>query len=487
MNKRVPSLFQRLLKRVIVPLALTWLLGTLLAFAVARYSTQQAFDRALLDDAYAVASHVRLTGDGDLTLALTANEMGTLLFDQSERLYFAVYSEEGRFLAGHPGLQMPQLLELKSHAFTQLEWQNKTLRAVVLVRQVPQPFRVVVAQTTKSQGIFFQRLLVLSLVPQLLLLVGLAWWLRRKIQQDVQPLTDLQNAVALRDARDLTPMWVSSKTAEMKNLSEAINALLSRIEKSVRSQKEFAGNVAHEMRTPLAGMKALTDYALSQSNPTVWREQLQKIAHSQERASHLLDQLLAMALVQEAQQSVAEPVNLVEVIRDSIMRHLHRADVLGTDLGASGMDGDGAVLVMAQRALIEGVIDNLIDNAFRYGVPPDGSARRVTVELTSDPKQGLCALWVHDNGPGIPPIQRERLLQRWVRDTEGPALQHGSGLGLAIVSEYARIMDAQLRMASADGGRGLKIGLQFHTAPIEHIDPHSAANISPDQAEGKNG
>ena len=464
MKQRVPSLFQRLLKRVILPLALTWLLGTLLAFAVARYSTQQAFDRALLDDAYAVASHVRQTGDGDLTLALTANEMGTLLFDQSERLYFAVYSEEGRFLAGHAGLQMPPLDGLNPHAFTQLEWQNKTLRAVVLLRQVPQPFKVVVAQTTKSQAIFFQRLLVLSLVPQLLLLVGLAWWLRRKIQQDVQPLTDLQNAVALRDVRDLTPMSVSDRTSEMKNLSEAINALLFRIEKGVRSQKEFAGNVAHEMRTPLAGMKALTDYALSQSNPMVWREQLQKIAQSQERASHLMDQLLAMALVQEAQQSVAEPVNLAEVIRDSIMRHLHRADVLGVDLGASGIEEDGTVLVMAQRALIEGVIDNLIDNAFRYGVPPDGSARRVTVELTSDPSLGECALWVHDNGPGIPLIQRERLLQRWVQEKEGQALQHGSGLGLAIVSEYARIMDAQLLLETADGGRGLKMGLLFQTS-----------------------
>ncbi|MBM3397849.1 MAG: histidine kinase, partial [Betaproteobacteria bacterium] len=253
MKRRVPSLFQRLLKRVIVPLALTWLMGTLLAFAVARYSTQQAFDRALLDDAYAVASHVRQTPDGGLTLALTANEMGTLLFDQSERLYFAVYSEEGRFLAGHAGLQMPDLDDLTSHAFTQLEWHNKTLRAVVLLRQVPQPFKVVVAQTTKSQAIFFQRLLVLSLAPQFLLLLGLAWWLRRTLRQDVQPLADLQNAVAVRDVRDLTPVQVSQRTSDVKNLSEAINDLLSRIEKSVRAQKEFAGNVAHEMRTPLAG------------------------------------------------------------------------------------------------------------------------------------------------------------------------------------------------------------------------------------------
>ena len=92
------SLRTRLLRHVIVPLAVTWLLGTMLALAVARYFTQQAFDRALLDDAYAVASHVRTADQDALTLGLTATEMSTLLFDQNESLYFAVYLPDGRFL-----------------------------------------------------------------------------------------------------------------------------------------------------------------------------------------------------------------------------------------------------------------------------------------------------------------------------------------------------------------------------------------------------
>jgi two-component system sensor histidine kinase TctE len=180
-----------------------------------------------------------------------------------------------------------------------------------------------------------------------------------------------------------------------------------------------------------------------------------------------MNQLLAMALVQEAQESMAEPVRLDEVIRDSIMRHLHRADTLGIDLGASGLDECGAVSVLAQRALIEGAIDNLIDNAFRYGLTPAGTPRRVTVELFSNPGLGKCGFWVYDNGPGIEPLQRQRLLQRWAQGEEGPALQNGSGLGLAIVSEYARIMGAPLFLETADGGRGLKVGLLFKTPPSQ--------------------
>ena len=460
MSRPTRSLRQRLLQHVILPLALTWLLGTLLAFGVARYFTQQAFDRALLDDAYAVASHVRHAEDGGLTLGLSANEMDTLLFDQTERMYFAVYLDDGRFLAGHTGLHLPLTDDDAPPFFTEIFFQNQTLRTVVLSRQKPSAFKVVVAQTTRSQAYFFQRLLVISVVPQLMLLLGLAWWLRRMIQKDVQPLTDLENAVAQRDVRDLAPVHVPSRTSEVQRLSEAINALLFRIGQGVRAQKEFAGNVAHELRTPLAGVRALAEYALSQSDPQVWQEQLRSIAQSQERASHLIDQLLAFALAEEAQQlQQAQRLALDEVVRDCLMRHLHRADALGVDLGARGLDVP--VFVLAQRALLEGVLDNLIDNAFRYGVPPDGTPRHVTVEIAPGPQAGETVLSVQDNGPGITSTQRERVLSRWAQGDAGEALKQGSGLGLAIVAEYVRILGAQLVLGSADDGHGLRVSLLF--------------------------
>ena len=113
-----PSLRNRLLRHVLVPLAVTWLLGSALVVGIASYFAQQAFDRALLDDAYLVASHVRrVTGEsGALDLSLSAQEMSTVLFDQSESLYFAVLSPSGALLAGHAGLRPPQFDDnLKPH------------------------------------------------------------------------------------------------------------------------------------------------------------------------------------------------------------------------------------------------------------------------------------------------------------------------------------------------------------------------------------
>jgi two-component system sensor histidine kinase TctE len=464
--KAASTLRAKLLRHVIVPLALTWLVGAVLALSVARYFTQQAFDRALLDDAYAVASHVRHAEDGGLTLGLSSVEMGNLLFDQNENLYFAVYQDDGRLLAGHAGLQLPVgARSAPAPFFTETPFQNRSLRAVVLERSKPAKFTVVVAQTTRVQDRLFQRLLFISLVPQLLLVIWLAWWLRRAIQKDVQPLMDLEQAVAQRDVRDLTPMAISTRTLDVQKLGESINALLHRIDQSVRGQKEFAGNVAHELRTPLAGIQALAEYGLAQSDPQVWREQLRSIAQSQARASHLIDQLLALALAQEAQQVLQpQPLALDEVVRDSLMRHLHRADALGVDLGVDFAQGLEAPVVLAQRALLEGTLDNLIDNALRYGVPADGGPRHVTVALTQ-PEAGVVCLSVIDNGPGVSDAQREQLLQRWAQGSAGEALKQGSGLGLAIVSEYARILGAQLSMSRPASGPGLQVSLRLALQP----------------------
>lgn len=104
-----PSLQARLLRRVILPLAIMWFAGTLVINAVSRYFTQKAFDRALLDDAYAVAGHVRLGADNRLSLGLSSNETETLLFDRDEVLFLAVFHPDGRLIAGHAKLYLPTL------------------------------------------------------------------------------------------------------------------------------------------------------------------------------------------------------------------------------------------------------------------------------------------------------------------------------------------------------------------------------------------
>ena len=314
-----PSLRSRLVRHVMVPLVLTWGLGMTVTLGIANYFVGQAYDRSLLDDAYSVATHVGLKA-GQPVLLLSQTDMATVLFDHSEHIYFAVLHPNGELLAGHAGLRAPPSFDPNIHdstpVFFDLVYQGRTLRSVAIYRDQPAPFVVVMAQTNTSRTRLLGHLLLYSLTPQILLLGVLAWWLRRAIKRELAPLAALQHAVRQRDARDLTPLPMQASTRDLQQLGDAVNALLGRVAEGVRAQREFAGNVAHELRTPLAGIRALASYGLAQQEPQLWRQQLQDIARSEERASHLVDQLLALALADEANAGAAGVDTVVEALLD---------------------------------------------------------------------------------------------------------------------------------------------------------------------------
>jgi two-component system sensor histidine kinase TctE len=245
----------------------------------------------------------------------------------------------------------------------------------------------------------------------------------------------------------------------VQRLGQAINALLGRIAASVQAQREFSGNVAHELRTPLAGIRALADYGLRHSDPQVWREQLQGIAQSQERASHLIDQLLALALADEAKQTLQSTVvSLDTLVREAVLRYLPKADAVGVDLGATGIDH--AVMVQGNAALMEGILNNLIDNALRYGRAANGESH-ITVSVAQS--ETSVTLSVTDNGAGVPMEKLQQISQRWVQGAAGEALKAGVGLGLAIVGTYAKLLGARVALKSAHPhGLCIRVVFEMH-------------------------
>ncbi|MFI5447825.1 sensor histidine kinase [Polaromonas sp. UC242_47] len=453
-----PSLRSRLTRHVVLPLVLTWALGTAVALTVANYFAGQAYDRSLLDDAYAIAANVR-SGPSGPELNLTPREIAKLLFDQSESIFFAVLRPDGELVAGHPGLHALPLSETSAHVFADIRFQNRELRAATLNRGDPVEFQVVVAQTTASRNSLLHRMLFYAVVPQVLLLVFLAGWLLRVIQRDLQPLAELQSAVNRRDARDLTPVPSSvtrgASTRDVEHLGLAVNSMLARLDQSIGAQREFAGNVAHELRTPMAGIRAQASYALSHADPLVWREQLQGIAEGEARASHLIDQLLALALADEARAGLRlETVALNEVARNVLLRFLPKADATGVDLGGEGLDD--RVMVQADVALLEGILGNLLDNALRYGV-----AEHPRVTVTVGQHDGAVVLAVTDNGPGMSEPDTAQLRKRWTMGAAGQRLGAGAGLGLAIVSRYAELLGAHFSLEVVDGEPGLRASVTF--------------------------
>ena len=456
----LPTLRRRLLRTVLLPLALTWVAGTVVSFAVAQLFSQRAFDRSLLDDAYLLATHVHRAA-GRLQLDLTPHEVNTVLFDQAETMYFSVRGPGGVLLAGERDLEPLAPVGHSAFRFEDLAYAGRVLRAVTLHSDRPESFDVTVAQTTSSRDAALRQLMLYSLLPQLALLALLAAWLRRSIGRDVQPLATLQQALAHRGSGDLGPVPAEASTRDLRDLAATVNALLQRLDRSIRAQKEFAGNVAHELRTPLAGIRALAEYGLGHDDPAVWRRQLEAIATSEVRATSLVDRLLAVALAAEAESRLLlEPIALDAVVRDCVLRFLRRADAAGVDLGARGIDAP--VWVAAEPTLLEGILNNLIDNALRYGVAP-GQPLAVTVAVERKGEEVL--LSVQDTGPGAPREQQLALAARGAQGEAGQLLGQGAGLGLALVAQYARLMNARMALRGGPGGQGWVCEIAFPAAP----------------------
>lgn len=246
---------------------------------------------------------------------------------------------------------------------------------------------------------------------------------------------------------------------------------MARIEGSVQAQREFAGNVAHELRTPLAGIRSLAAYGLGQGDAAVWQRQLQDIAASERRASRLVDQLLALALADEAPGALdLVPVALHTLVSELVLRSLPQADAQGVDLGVEGLDAPLAPLwVRGTSALLEGLLGNLVDNALRHGRPTDAAQpARVTVVVRAVGER--VRLSVIDNGPGLDAAELLRVRSRWEQGGARGRRAGGVGLGLAIVERYAALLGGALELAPGPDGIGL-----CATVNLQRAAPQAAA------------
>ena len=191
------------------------------------------------------------------------------------------------------------------------------------------------------------------------------------------------------------------------------------------------------------------------------RDRLERIAASQSRASRLVDQLLELAVAQEAEARLQlAPLPLDEFVRDAVLRFLPRADAAGVDLGALGIEAPAPVV--ANATLLEGILNNLIDNALRYGV--DGANGPATVTVALEHRDGEVVVSVQDNGSGLPGEMQARLMARGAQGETGQLLGQGAGLGLALVAQYAKLMHARMSLGSGPGGRGWVCSVAFPRA-----------------------
>ena len=292
-----------------------------------------------------------------------------------------------------------------------------------------------------------------ALVAPLLML--LVWWV---VRRSMIPVARVQNQLAQRKADDLSEVSEAGLPDEIRPLVHELNQLIVRVRQAFDAQQHFVADAAHELRSPLAALK-LQVLGLQRAGDEPAREvSAKRLAAGIDRASRLVEQLLVLARQQSTQASgtPAESVNLTDVARRAIADASAAAQAAGLNLGLEHADANASPIHGYPDALAI-LLRNLLDNAIKY-TPASG---RVDVEVRRN--AGAMVLSVEDSGAGIPPEDRERVLDRFYRIPGAGAT--GSGLGLSIVKSVADLHGASITLGTSERLGGLRVDIQFPQPP----------------------
>ena len=288
--------------------------------------------------------------------------------------------------------------------------------------------------------------------PMILALPVLALLVWFSIGHSFRPLSTISKAVRARDSRNLEPIHVNPSPAEVRPLVDAINQLLARLQKSIARERAFTADAAHELKTPLAAIKVQAQVALAAQDGAQQQQAMQRVVQGVDRSAHLAEQLLLLARLDERETVTASPVKLHEVANEAIaFRAPHAEEKSMTVVLAGDRDAE----IHADRVLARTLIDNLLDNAIKYG----DAGGRVHISVLADAQ--TVSVTVSDNGPGVSDEERLRLTDRFFRGTTASASGNGSGLGLSIVARIAAHFNAQIHIGSGIGRRGLAVQIAF--------------------------
>jgi two-component system sensor histidine kinase QseC len=271
------------------------------------------------------------------------------------------------------------------------------------------------------------------------------------VGRGLAPLGRLAREVSGRDPRSLDEIPTATVPSEVLPLVQALNRLFQRLGSAFLAQRRFTADAAHELRTPLAGVKTQAQVAMRAPDPAERQRALEQVLKGIARAGHLVEQLLVLARIDRESTDIAFAHPDLHKIAVSVLSELSpQALARGVDLE---LDGDRGVPVRGSPDLLSILLRNLVDNAVRH-TPPNG---RVLVRVTREQVGAL--LTVQDNGPGIPPEQRERVFARFYR--LDCAAGEGSGLGLSIVQRISALHGATISLQDGPGGAGLAVEVRF--------------------------
>lgn len=478
-----PSLHRQLLIWLLAPQLVLWIGGAFVTYNLAARYANAAIDASLSQATRALSRQVKPIGNG-LFIDFPRAAQDILESDPDDRVLYTVSAPPGEFILGNRNLPPPRGVPaqpaLNEPYFYDGEivlpygTGSERLRVAALYLSYGdepgerQTMLVQVARSSANREELARRILVDTVLPLSVLIVAMTMIVWAGIRAGLAPLARLRSLVEGKAPNDLTAIELHAAPREVRALAQAINDLLGAVQHNVVAQKRFISDAAHQLRTPLAGLKSQTELALKEVQDAAEGghliARLQRVHESATRSAHLVNQLLTLARTEPESATVQARmrVDLVKLAHELTAEFVPRARQAGIDLGYesadSGDTGDGPeapVEVLGIPLLLREALANVVDNALRYA----GRGAEVTVRVAREGSSGLVE--VRDTGPGVPATLRGDMFERFVRGTtEG----NGCGLGLAIVKEIVERHAGQVQVEQTQP-HGLSLRLLMPLAP----------------------
>ncbi|MBR7965239.1 MULTISPECIES: ATP-binding protein [Burkholderia cepacia complex] len=365
--------------------------------------------------------------------------------DESPRMLYQVSDTGGRILAASPGLESLDLPVFPAAASSPSRFDNPKWHAYVLTDATRgRSVRIFEQRTHRSDlSAEVARRIARPLAFALPVLAVLIWL---AIGHSLTPLRTLSEAIDARSPDSLDAIGTKDIPDEVRPLVAALNALLLRLRGSLDRERAFTSDAAHELKTPLAALKVQAQVALTARDPARQRRAMQRVVEGVDRSTHLADQLLALARLDEAVPMPGEDVDLARTVQTCIDDHRANAERKGVSLVSCV---DGPVVAHAPPTLMRVLLDNLVDNAIKYG------REQGCIEIRSSQDGGVISIRVQDDGPGVPEEDLSRLQDRFFRGADHD--ESGSGLGLSIVARIVVKLGGNLTYIDGLNGGGFGV------------------------------
>jgi two-component system sensor histidine kinase TctE len=438
------GLFANILEWMLLPLAGLWLAAVAFTYFASSVIAEATFDIELHDITRAVGEEAR--NDARSTRPLQV--LSALRNDPVERMYAQIAAADGAVLAGDAAMPRPDgddrapVGEIRMRDTT-VDKQPVRMGYVWVPDPAGGALLVQVGDPLKRRHILMGNVtaLVMGVVTFIVPVIGgLVWF---GVWRGLRAIRGLRTHIDGRPADDLSALPSEDAPSELATLVESLNEQLDRVRRHLEAQRRFVADAAHQLRTPLAGLKAQADAALRGGTLEEARARLERIQESADRLGRLVAQLLSLARADDAlgrtppRESVELNALLREVCGTAAEQAMARQISLGFDAAPRAVEVQGSGLLLRE------LFANLVDNAIRY--TPAGGEVSVRVVPSLEP-----AVHVEDSGEGVPAAERERIFERFHRVLGTGA--SGSGLGLAIVRTIGELHRAVVRVENRKEG-----------------------------------